>query len=92
VFYLLKKQCEYTYIVEDNGVGFNMEFSENLFAPFTRLHKVSDFQGMGIGLATVKRIVARHGGQVWAESDVNKGAKFYFTLAPSKNASGQKSW
>lgn len=90
-FYRRKKQGEYTYIVEDNGAGFNMEFADNLFSPFTRLHKVSDFQGMGIGLATVKRVVARHGGQVWAESDVNKGAKFYFTLAPSKNSSGQKS-
>ncbi|MGS2716724.1 sensor histidine kinase [Eionea flava] len=89
-FFRRKKHGEYTYVIEDNGVGFNMEFAKHLFSPFTRLHKVSDFQGVGIGLATVKRVVARHGGQVWAESEVNKGAKFYFTLAPSKVAVSEK--
>jgi light-regulated signal transduction histidine kinase (bacteriophytochrome) len=83
-FYRRKKNGEYIYVVEDNGAGFNMEFADNLFSPFTRLHKVSDFQGIGIGLATVKRVAARHGGRVWAESTIGEGAKFYFTLCPPK--------
>jgi signal transduction histidine kinase len=83
-FYRRKKKGEYIYIVEDNGAGFNMVFADNLFSPFTRLHKLSDFQGVGIGLATVKRVAARHGGRVWAESVVGEGAKFYFTLRPPK--------
>jgi light-regulated signal transduction histidine kinase (bacteriophytochrome) len=83
-FYRRKKKGEYIYVVDDNGVGFNMEFADNLFSPFTRLHKVSDFQGIGIGLATVKRVAARHGGRVWAESTIGEGAKFYFTLCPPK--------
>ncbi|MFT7389257.1 MAG: signal transduction histidine kinase [Candidatus Endobugula sp.] len=83
-FYRRKKNGEYIYVVDDNGAGFNMEFAENLFSPFTRLHKVSDFQGIGIGLATVKRVAARHGGRVWAESTIGEGAKFYFTLCPPK--------
>ena len=83
-FYRRKKKGEYIYIVEDNGAGFNMEFADSLFSPFTRLHKLSDFQGVGIGLATVKRVVARHGGRVWAESAVGEGAKFHFTLSPPK--------
>jgi light-regulated signal transduction histidine kinase (bacteriophytochrome) len=83
-FYRRKKKGEYTYIVEDNGAGFNMAFADNIFSPFTRLHKLSDFQGVGIGLATVKRVAARHGGRVWAESVVGEGAKFHFTLRPPK--------
>ncbi len=75
-----KVRGERIFIIEDNGAGFNMDYAENLFTPFTRLHKVSDFRGIGIGLATVKRVAARHGGRVWAESEVGKGAKFFFTL------------
>ncbi len=75
-----RNKGEHIYMIEDNGAGFNMEFAEHLFAPFTRLHKISDFQGIGIGLATVKRVTARHGGRVWAESEVGGGAKFFFTL------------
>jgi light-regulated signal transduction histidine kinase (bacteriophytochrome)/HAMP domain-containing protein len=79
-----RKKCkgERIYIIEDNGAGFDMNLAENLFSPFTRLHKLSDFQGIGIGLATVKRVAARHGGRVWAESSVDQGAKFFFTLSP----------
>lgn len=80
IFSQRKKNGERVYMVSDNGVGFNMNYAKNLFTPFTRLHKVSDFRGIGIGLATVKRVAVRHGGRVWAESSIDKGAKFFFTL------------
>ncbi len=68
------------FFVEDNGVGFNVEESPKLFQPFERLHSPRDFSGSGIGLATVQRIVRKHGGQIWAEAEEGKGAKFLFTI------------
>ncbi len=76
------------YYVRDNGIGFDNADKEEIFQAFTRLHTRAEFAGSGLGLATVERIVRRHGGRVWAEGTSGEGAVFHFTLAPASTDSG----